>query len=116
MSIASSKKERRATAAERKRELHAKAEAQAARDALLAPKPVTIDDIKLVPGTTPSALTLRHMARIADADTRDKAREAANAAAKATYEILQGKMPSGNRIAQRYQRAAMAEVKAVKQD
>lgn len=102
---------RRKAAAQKKADRNAVAEAQAASDALLTSDPV---EIKLKPGTTPTLLELRHMSKAADDANRDAARDAANAAARATLDVLRGKMTSGHRMAQRYQRAAMTEVKAQK--
>lgn len=66
------------------------AEAQAEQDAHLK---VVDTEVSLVKGSTPSLHDLNRMAKRANREIRDTARDAANAAGKAAFDVLRGKQP-----------------------
>lgn len=77
----------------------AAAKAQADRDERVS---VVDPEIKLVPGKQLSLHELNLMARRIDRANRDEAREAANAAGKAAFEVLSGRKDTGNAQVNRY--------------
>lgn len=75
------------------------AKAQADRDERVA---IVDPEIKMVPGKPLSLHELNLIARRIDRANRDEAREAANAAGKAAFEVLAGRKDTSNQQVNRY--------------
>lgn len=85
------------------------AEEQAEKDAHLK---ATEPEVQLVKGSTPSLHELNAMAKRANREIRDTARDAANAAGKAAFDVLRGKQPgtTADAVVRRHRTVARAQV------
>lgn len=88
------------TPKEMRMEAQAVAERQAAQDALL--KPPRLEDVKIEKGRTFTLHELNQRSRFVHKTNRDEARDAANAAGKAAFDVLRGRKDNKSQLHDRY--------------